>query len=311
MTAEADGETTVELRLPLAPTEPGTQQLLLAIVGDDGRELVRGATTFDTGGGRILGVLTDRAAYDDPGDAVTALVTTQGNGPASLALLLDGVTVGTRSLALAGVERVAVPVPGASAGVHALEATLAAAGGSSRASTSFSVGRALPDLTVDLGGGSTEGGTVRLIGRVRNGGSREAAATSVSFWDGEAGAGSLLQDVPVAALAAGATVFVPVEVALARGEHDLSAWVNRSGAVAEFDAGNNVGRLHVSVGEPWIDPTPTPLRPPRRRSPRRQRRSPPRRQPYRQRRLRLAPSRPQAGQHPSSRPPAPTGSARP
>lgn len=254
---EADGETTVELRLPFAPTEPGTHQLLLAIVSDDGRELVQGATTFDAGGGRILGVLTDRAAYDDPGDAVTALVTTQGNGPASLALRLDGAIVGTRSLALAGVERVAVPVPGASAGLHTLEAILAAAGGSSRASASFSVGRALPDLTVDLGGGSSEGGTVRLIGHVRNGGSREAAATSVSFWDGEAGAGALLQDVPIAALAPGATVYVPAEVALARGEHELSAWVNRSGTVAEFDAGNNVGRLHVSVGE-LVEPTPTP-----------------------------------------------------
>ena len=255
--AQANGEATVEIRLPLAPAEPGTQQLLLAIVGEDGRELVQGAATFDTGGGRILGVLTDRAAYDSPGDAVMALVTTQGDGPAALALMLDGVAVGTRSLALAGVERVAVPVPGASAGAHTLEATLAAAGGSSRASTSFSVGRELPDFTIDLGGGSTEVGTVRLIGRVRNGGSREAAAASVSFWDGEAGGGSLLQDVPIAALASGATVFVPAEVVLARGDHDLSAWVNRSGAVAEFDAGNNVGRLHVSVGEP-VEATPTP-----------------------------------------------------
>ncbi len=255
--AEADGQTTVELRLPLAPTEPGTQQALLAVVGDDGRELVLGATTFDAGGGRILGVVTDRAAYDGPGDAVTALVTTQGNGPASLALTLDGATVGTRSLALAGVERVSVTVPGAPAGMHSLEATLAAASGSSRASTSFSVGRALPDLTVDLGGGSTESGAVRLIGRIRNTGSRDAAATSVSFWDGEAGAGSLLQDAQIATLAAGATVYVPAEVALARGEHDLSAWVNRSGAVAEFDTGNNVARLHVSVGE-LAEPTPTP-----------------------------------------------------
>ncbi|OYV72544.1 MAG: hypothetical protein B7Z74_05390 [Deltaproteobacteria bacterium 21-66-5] len=98
---------------------------------------------------------------------------------------------------------------------------------------------------------------MRLIGRVRNGGALEAEATSVSFWEGEAGAGSLLQDVPIAALAAGATVFVQAEVVLARGEHDLSAWVNRSGAVAEFDANNNVGRLHVSVDE-LVEATPTP-----------------------------------------------------
>ena len=256
LTADAAGETQIELRLPLAPAEPGTQQLLLAIVGDDGRELVRGAATLDTDGGRILGVVTDRAAYDNQGDTVTALVTTQGHGPATLTLLVDGLTVGTRSLALAGVERTTVPVRSARAGVHTLEATLAAASGSSRASTSFSVGRGLPDLTVDLGGGSTEGGAVRLIARVRNGGAREAAATSVSFWDGEAGEGSLLQEVPVAALEPGLTTFVPVEVALARGEHDLSVWVNRSGAVAEFDAGNNVARLHVSVGE-LVEPTPT------------------------------------------------------
>ncbi len=256
-TVEADGETPVELQLPLARTEPGTQRLLLAVVGAQGRELVRGATTLETGGGRILGVFTDRVAYDNPGDMVTALVTTQGNGPATLTLLLDGVSLGTRSLDLAGAERAAVPVPGVHAGAHTLEATLDAAGGPSRASTSFLVGRELPDLTVDLGGGSTEGGAVRLIARVRNGGAREAAATSVSFWNGEAGTGLLLQDVPVAALSAGVTSFVPAEVTLARGEHDLSAWVNRSGAVAEFDADNNVGRLHVSVGEA-VESTPTP-----------------------------------------------------
>ena len=253
----ADGETTVELTLPLSPAEPGTQLFVLAIVGDDGRELVQGATAFDSGSGRILGVVTDRAAYDDPGDAVTALVTTQGNGQASLALLLDGVPASTRTLALAGVERVAVPVPSVPAGAHTLEAILDAAGGSSRASTSFAVGRGLPDLAVDLGGGSTEGGGARLIARIRNAGARAAEATTVSFWDGDAGSGSLLQEAPVAALAPGFTTFVPAEVGLARGEHDLSAWVNRSGAVAEFDAGNNIGRLHVSVGE-FVEPTPTP-----------------------------------------------------
>ena len=253
------GEALIEVPLSLAPGEPGTHRLFLSIVGDGDRELVRGAVAFDAMGGRVLGVRVDRDAYE-PADAVTATVTTQGSGQAALALRLDGAEVATRSLTLAGIQSVSVPIAPPATGPHTLEAVLEASG-ASRAETSFVVGRGLPDLTVELGGGQVDDATVRLIGQVRNAGQQSADATSVSFWDGEPGAGVLLQEVPTAALAPAASVFVPAEVTLARGEHDVSAWVNPAGTVAEFDTTNNVARLHITVGElsnPTPTPTPTP-----------------------------------------------------
>jgi hypothetical protein len=244
------------LLLDLTDAEAGTQSCVVGVYGQDGTLLADGAAQLDIGGGRVLGVGTDKVFYANAGDTVNALVDVQGLGQGSLTLRLDGEVAIMRSVSLSGLQRVAVLVPGAGAGHHDLEAVLDAQGRTSSASTSFSVGVGLPDLSVDLGGGTTESGTVRVVSRVRNIGQSDAPATELTFWDGEPGTGVLATTLPVGALASGAEAFVPAEITLTEGTHEVTGWVNRSGAIDEFDTSNNVASFEVVVGQ-TVAPPPT------------------------------------------------------
>jgi hypothetical protein len=154
------------------------------------------------------------------------------------------------------VQRILMLVPGAGAGRHDLEAVLEAAGRSSSASTSFSVGTLLPDLAVDLGGGQTESGTVRVVARVRNIGQSDAPSTDLTLWDGEPGTGTLVSELAVGSLVPGAEAFVPAEVTLTEGQHQVTGWVDRSGRIEEFDTSNNFARFDLLVGAGAQPPPP-------------------------------------------------------
>ena len=229
----------------------------MGVYGQDGTLLADAAAQLDLEGARVLGVRTDKAFYAGAGDTVTALVDTQGSGSGTLALRVDGKVAIARSVSLAGVQRIAVFVPGASAGRHDLEAVLEAAGRSSSAFTSFSVGTMLPDLAVDLGGAQIESGTVRVVARVRNIGQSDAPSTDLTLWDGEPGTGTLVTELAVGSLAPGAEAFVPAEVTLTEGQHQVTGWVDRSGRIEEFDTSNNVARFDLVVG-PGAQPPPPP-----------------------------------------------------
>jgi len=259
-TATLRSEQTTRLELPFtfAPEGRGTQTCLLALLGTDGAELVTAATAIDVAGATILGMRTDRPSYPHAGDPVHALVDAQGSGAASISLRLDGQPVTTLQVELDGIRRLDLPLDGVGPGTHTLEATLDSALGAPPVTTTFSVGTALPDLAVDLAGTSDDDGSVRLVAKVRNTGQAEAAATDLTVWDGAAGSGTLVAETSAEPLAPGAEALVPLEIALPQGEHDLEAWVNRSGTVQEFDASNDVARLHLTVAAVAPTPTPTP-----------------------------------------------------
>jgi hypothetical protein len=237
------------LHFDLTDAEAGIGSCVVGVYGADGTVLADAAAHLDVGGARVLGVRTDKAFYANVGDTVNALVDVQGLGQGSLTLRLDGDVAIIRSVSLSGLQRVTMLVPGAGAGHHDLEAVLGAAGCTSSASTSFSVGVGLPDLSVDLGGGTTEAGTVRVVGHVRNIGQSDAPATDLALWDGEPGTGTLVTELAVGALASGAEAFVPTEITLAEGTHQVSGWVNRSRGIEEFDISNNVASFEVVVGQ--------------------------------------------------------------
>ncbi|HVN32814.1 MAG TPA: FG-GAP-like repeat-containing protein, partial [Thermoanaerobaculaceae bacterium] len=234
--------------LDLSGAEAGAQSCVVGVYGQDDTLLAEAAAQLDLGGGRVLGVRTDKAFCAGAGDAVTALVDAQGSGPGSLALRLDGVVAIARSVSLSGVQRIAVLVPGPSAGRHNLEAVLEADGRTSSALTSFSVGTSLPDLAVDLGGAQTESGLVSIIAHIRNVGLGDAPGTDLALWDGEPDAGTLVTVLAVDALAAGAEAFVPAEITLAEGTHTVAGWLDRAAAIEEFDRSNNVARFDITVG---------------------------------------------------------------
>jgi hypothetical protein len=245
------------LRLDLSGAEAGTQSCVVGVYGQDGTLLADAAAQLDLGDGRVLGVRTDKAFYAGAGDTVTALVDTQGSGSGTLALRVDGKVAITRSVVLTGVQRIAVFVPGPGAGRHDLEAVLDAGGRSSSASTSFSVGTMLPDLAVDLGGAQIESGAVRVVARVRNVGQSDSPATDLTLWDGEPGLGTLVSELAVGALAPGTDAFVPTEITLTEGQHQVTGWVDRSGHIEEFDRSNNIARFDLVVG-PGAQPPPPP-----------------------------------------------------
>jgi hypothetical protein len=49
--------------------------------------------------------------------------------------------------------------------------------------------------------------------------------------------------------------FVPAEIALAEGQHQVAGWVDRGGQIEEFDRSNNVSRFDITVG-PGNQPPP-------------------------------------------------------
>jgi hypothetical protein len=134
---------------------------------------------------------------------------------------------------------------------------LEAAGRTSSAATSFSVGTLLPDLAVDLSGAQIEKGSVRVVARLRNIGQSDAPGTDLTLWDGEPGTGMLVSELAVGALAAGAEAVVAAEITLTEGQHQVTGWVDRSGRIEEFDKSNNIGRFNLVVG-PGAKPPPPP-----------------------------------------------------
>ncbi len=92
---------------------------------------------------------------------------------------------------------------------------------------------------------------------MRNIGQSDAPSTGLTLWDGEPGTGTLVSELAVGSLAPGAEAFVPAEVTLTEGQHQVTGWVDRSGRIEEFDTSNNVARFDLVVG-PGAQPPPPP-----------------------------------------------------
>jgi hypothetical protein len=91
---------------------------------------------------------------------------------------------------------------------------------------------------------------------VRNIGQSDAPSTDLTLWDGEPGTGTLVSELAVGSLAPGAEAFVPAEVTLTEGQHQVAGWVDRSGRIEEFDTSNNVARFDLVVGAGAQPPPP-------------------------------------------------------
>jgi hypothetical protein len=255
----------VTLTLPLSTTHTsaslsawaGPHRLVYRLVASDDADYVyaSGSEAFDVGSITVLGVRTDRETYPHAGDPVTATLTVFATAPtdADLTLLVDDAPVATATLALtAGVQTIAVPVPGPmSPDWHDLAARVEVGGLSHAAHTSFACGAEDADLAAGaptLIGAS--GVTRTLRAHVSNVGGTEAGATTVQVWNGDPGAGrTLIGTQPLPALAPGESAWVETtwDVLGQAGPHTLVAVVDPDDTVAEFYEHNNVAAAEVAI----------------------------------------------------------------
>jgi protocatechuate 3,4-dioxygenase beta subunit len=247
----------VTLTLPLSTAQSGPHLLVYLITDADDTEYIyaAGSEAFDVGSVTVLSVRTDRETYPRVTDPVTASLTVFATAPtdADLTLLVDDVPVVNATLALtAGVQTIAVPVPGPMApDWHDLTARVEAGGLSHEADTTFAYGTAAVDLVVGapyLVG--TTGVTRTLRAHVSNVGETDAAATTVQLWDGDPEAGGTLLGVqPIPALAVGESACVELtwDVLGQGGPHTIVAVVDPDDVVAEFYEYNNVFASEVTV----------------------------------------------------------------
>jgi len=133
---EPDRAVRLVLPVEVATAEPGTHTVIAELRHPRGAVLVDARARLDVGAGALLDLRVGRAGA---AGQFVASVTTQGDGPAVLALELDGIEIERRSLSLDGVETLDTVLAAVEPGDHVLEAVLSVGGLRSSRSAAFSV----------------------------------------------------------------------------------------------------------------------------------------------------------------------------
>lgn len=215
-------------RLVYGLYEPSSDQLLAS-----------GSLAFDVGNAVVLGVRTGRSEY--AADAVVdATVSVFVSGPAALRLEVDGESVATPEVTGSGMVETAATLTGIGPGPHQLVAVLEGGGYTSRAATTFSVGRSLPDLVPGLADARpVSGASWKVQVTVGNVGRSAAPATQVAVRD--LATMAVLGTAEAPALAAGGSAALSVDwnVQGQTGAHEIEVLADALGAVREFREDNN------------------------------------------------------------------------
>lgn len=201
----------------------------------------------------LLGFHMDPTEYPDPTSPVTAraVILAHQATNAQLTLALEGAAGWDYPLSLitgTHVYTFSLPVS-IRPGTHHLNATLAAAGLSHTASTSFVYGTNGADLTVSPprilrpSAGLTR--TVEVL--VYNQGGFPALSTTLQLWDNPTGTGTLLAESPVPPLEAGGMARIPFtwEISGQGGPHTLAAVVDPTDVVGEWREENNQASAEI------------------------------------------------------------------
>lgn len=221
-------------------------------VYQDGILLVSGAKAFEVGETVILGLSTDRVDYADVTSSVSVKVDLYGTSDANLELFLDGTSIKSGVVTLAGFTSFnhVIPVANLTPGKHTVRTVLSAAGLTSAKETTFSYGSNLPDLLVRLNDNGMNGNSFNLNVVVINQGQTGSESTTVALYDGDpAQGGSYIDSLNVPPLAPGAaTTLAYAWNALGKaGGHKIYALVDPSNLVTEFNKTNNKAFVSISL----------------------------------------------------------------
>lgn len=130
-------------------SQAGTHRLAVRAI-HAGRLLSAGSTALDVGDAALLGIAVPQPFYRSTTPVtVTVALLNSGGAPLSLALMVDGQPVASRSVTAAGYQVEAFDLGVLPEGAHTIAATLTGAGGcASRAAASVAV---VPPATVEIG----------------------------------------------------------------------------------------------------------------------------------------------------------------
>lgn len=247
----------LSLTLPLSTTQAGPHHLVYLLTHPDDPDLVyaAGSEAFDVGSAVLLSLYTDRTEYADPTAPVTAhaLIWAHRSAEGQLALSLDGAAGWDYPVNLitgTHIYTFSLPSP-IRPGHHSLRGTFTISGLRGGAGTSFIYGTAAADLVVApphlLASAPGLTRTVELV--VRNVGGFPAPTTTVHLWDGAAGAGILLAELPVRPLQAGETAYIPFvwDISGQGGLHTLTAVVDSADEVGEWHEENNEAMAEIRL----------------------------------------------------------------
>lgn len=247
-----DGETVVEASFGFSTTLAGIHYLLYGIYDASEVFLTSASKAFDVGNGYLAGLVTDRLDYPAGNEPVAAIAGLMGQTSGNIEIFLDGVSLGTKPVAVSGVTEDTTALPAVNPGLHALKGVFTADDLTSERETRFSYGSALPDLVVQVASGPLTPTTLQqmVAVAVTNQGRSASEPTTVALYtDDPAKGGVLIGEQAVPALAAGATATATFTWNFARmaGLHSLTAVVDPSGLVKEFREDNNRASFSVVV----------------------------------------------------------------
>ncbi|HDQ71900.1 MAG TPA: PKD domain-containing protein, partial [Chloroflexi bacterium] len=241
----------------LSTAHSGAHQLVYELSVPENQEEVyaSGSESFMVGAAALLYFTTDRTVYGDPSAPVTARVGVHAGLtiPATLTLTLDDLSQHTYAFTLlTGTQMLAFTWPQPiTLGDHILAAHLSVAGLDATAQTYFRYGVEAADLTVAAPRLSADDGSLTrtVTALVYNQGGFPAITTTVQFWDGAPGVGTLLGTEPLPLLAAGAMTNVTTDwyIQGQGGTHTLYVVVDPTAQVTEFDEDNNTASAVVSL----------------------------------------------------------------
>jgi hypothetical protein len=209
-----------------------------------------GAARFDAGNAAVLGITTDQPLYYEPSGTVAASVYVYGAGKANVGLFLDNKQIQKNGIELAGAAVQVIPVPGITAGTHALKATLDSDPLESVRERTIIYGAHLPDLTVTIQAPKPAGAVLPVGIAVRNEGKSTAGPSHLALYDGNPAAGGMLiEQVDIHKLIPGEQQAVLIHWPLynKNGTRTLYALANSDQAVTEANAGNNSATAEVVV----------------------------------------------------------------
>jgi hypothetical protein len=235
----------------LATTASGIHRLVYGIYQGE-LLLASGAEAFDIGEAVLLGLSTDKTDYPEITSPVTAKADLYGTTDGGLAFFLDGTSIKSETVALAGFTHYTFVIASASLtpGRHTLKAVLTTGGLTSTKETSFTSGSNLPDLTVSLSSDAVKVSSLNLIAIVINQGKTPAGATTLALYDGDPAQGATaFATLNVPALAGGATATITYNwnILGKAGDHLIYAVVDPANMVTEFMEANNTAMTSVSL----------------------------------------------------------------
>jgi len=250
----------------LSTAHSGAHQLIYQVSVPDNQEemYASGFESFMVGAATLLHFATDRTVYGDPSAPVTARVGVYAalTTPATLTLTLDDLSQHTYPLTLlTGTQTLTFTWPQPiTLGDHILAGRLSVAGLAATAQTHFRYGVEAADLAVAAPRLSADDGSLTrtVTALVYNRGGFPAVTTTVQFWDGAPGVGTLLGTAPLPPLAAGAMTNVATDWSIQGqgGLHTLYVVVDPTAQVTEFDEDNNTASAVVSLPRLVLHVTP-------------------------------------------------------